>query len=267
MIDAHFIRMAGCALIAFAACFAGAANAAGTFDSVSGNVTMIGASGSKVAASPAATVPPGTTIMTGDGAQAVIKFDDGGAVVLGQNTQFKLVDYRYDAAKPGAGRSVFDFLKGAARFVTGLIARTEPANYQLRTLQVTIGVRGTDFDLASGSLYLSVEHGVVSATNSAGTVAFGTGQAGFVRTAATLPEAIPASQFPGEVASAFAHLNAVSLPAGTLEPLAGGDAAGAGEATGTAAAASGGTAAAIIAAGVAAMALSNYKSSSSTVQH
>ncbi len=174
-----FHRAIGWAVVAFCAAAAGVAHAGGVFDSIQGNVTVIAPDGNRSAAQRFAAIPPGSVISTGSGSQAVLRFDDQSAVVLNQNTDFRVVDYQYEPAKPEASRSVFDFLKGAARFVTGLIARAEPANYKLRTQQMTIGVRGTDFSLASGSLYLSVLHGVVTGTNAAGTVAFGAGQLGF----------------------------------------------------------------------------------------
>lgn len=228
-------RAIGWTLIAFCGAAAGLAHAGGVFDSVTGNVSVIAPDGSTKAAQRFAEIPNGSVVSTGDGAQATLRFDDQSAVVLNQDTQFRIVDYRFNAAKPDTGRSVFDFLKGAARFVTGLIARAEPANYSLRTAQATIGVRGTDFSLASGSLYLQVIHGVVSETNAAGTSAFSAGQFSFVPNAGTLPGAITSAQIPGGVANAFTRLGAIPLPEGTLPPQAGGAASGAGEATGSAA--------------------------------
>ena len=249
MIYAKLTRFVGWMLIAFTSALAGVAHAGGVFDSVTGNVTVIAPNGARHTAQRYAEIPNGSVISTGSSAQAVLRFDDESAVVLNQNTQFRVVDYHYDAAKPDTGRSVFDFLKGAARFVTGLIARAEPANYRLRTAQATMGVRGTDFDLASGSLHLLVNHGVVTASNSAGTTTFGAGQAGFISTAATLPVAVPPGQIPAGIASSFAELGVVPLPEGTLPPPAGGEAGGAGGATGSAATA--GSSAAVIAIGAA----------------
>ena len=220
------------ALIAFCGALAGVAHATGTFDSVTGHVEMIGPSGSTVMATPGAAIQPGTTITTADGAQAVIKFDDGSAVILDMNTRFKVTAYRFNAAKPADGRSVFDFLKGAARFVTGLIAHTERANFALRTPMATMGVRGTDFDVASGSLYISVNKGEVTATNAAGTVAFGAGHDGYIANAGALARPVPAAQLPDGVGGAFARLDSVQLPAGVLSLKAGGAAPGAGGATG-----------------------------------
>lgn len=235
MLDAKLNRIMGWMLIAFTGAFAGVAHAGGVFDSVTGNVAVIAPDGTRHAAQRFADIPTGSTVSTGDGAHASIRFDDSSAVVLDQNTEFRVVDYRYDSAKPGTGRSVFDFLKGAARFVTGLIARAAPANYQLRTTQMTIGVRGTDFSVASGSLYLSVGHGVVTGTNAAGTTAFSAGQLGFAPNAASLPSVINSTQLPSLVANSFSRLAALPLPAGTLAPeVAGGAAGGAGAATGAA---------------------------------
>jgi hypothetical protein len=268
----HTIQRAiGWALIAFCAAAAGLAHAAGVFDSVTGDVTVTGPTGGQAPASTSAAIQPGSVVSTGDGAQAIIKFDDGSAVVLNQNTQFRIVDYRYDAAKPKTGRSVFDFLKGAARFVTGLIARAEPTNYSLRVAQATIGVRGTDFSLASGSLYLQVTHGVVTETNAAGTSAFSAGQFSFTPNAATLPTAITSGQLPAGVANAFTRLAAIPLPAGTLPPPAGseagGAAGGAGEATGAAGGISGTTGAGIAAGVFGATVLGTIHASGTTTHH
>jgi len=208
-------------------------------------VTVIAPDGGKSAAQRFADIPVGSTISTGDGGQAVIRFDDGGAVILDHDTELRVVDYRYDAAKPAAGHSALDFLKGSARVVTGKIASTEPANYSLRTPVATLGAQSADFNLASGSLYVSVTKGTVTAVNSAGTMTYGAGQAGFVANAGTLPTAVAASQFPGGVGSAFARLNGAALPGGTLPTVAGGAAGGAGAATGAAAGFSGSTGAAI----------------------
>lgn len=265
----HTIQRAiGWLLIAFCGAVAGIAHAGGVFDSVTGNVTLVAPDGSKSTAQRYGDIPVGSTINTGDGAQAVIRFDDGGAVVLDHNSQFRVVDYRYDAKKPAEGRSVFDFLKGAARFVTGLIARTEYANYSLRTQVATIGVRGTDFDLATGSLYISVNSGAVTATNASGTVGFGAKQLGFIQNAGTLPTAV--SSLPGGVSSAFARINAIPLPAGTLAAAPGAESAaapGAGEAAGSAGGISGTTAAAIGLGVVGATALGGIHSSSTTTHH
>jgi hypothetical protein len=186
---------------------------------------------------------PGTAVTTGADAQVVLRFDDGQQVVLNQNTEFRIVDFRYDASD--SDRTVFDLVKGALRMLSGAIVGRNRQVVALRTPQATMGIRGTDFMVVLvNPAYVSVLQGAVSVTNAAGTVAFGAGSFGSVATSATLATAIPASALPAAASAAFSSMSAAAGVA-----AAGGAAEGA---AGTAAAA-GGTSAAT-AAGVAAAA-------------
>jgi hypothetical protein len=194
---------------------------------------------------------PGTAVTTGPNAQVILRFDDGQQVVLNQNTEFRIVDFRYDAGDPKLDRTVFDLIRGALRMASGAIAGRNRQAVALRTPQMTIGIRGTDFMVALvNPAYISVLQGAVVATNTAGTVAFGAGTFGTVATSAALATAIPASALPAAASAAF----------GSLSAAAGVAAAGAAAegAAGTAGAAGGttiGTAAAIGAAAAAAAAI------------
>ena len=188
-----------------------------------------------IAARESQRLAPGTTVSTGADAQVVLRFDDGSRVVLNQNTQFRIVDFMYDEQRPAADRSIFDLLRGAARFVTGAIGKRSQTAWQLRAPQATIGVRGTDFMVAIvNPLYVSVTQGAVALSNGAGTVAFGAGAIGSVAGSAALAAAIPASALPAAAASAFSSMSTVAVSA--LGGAAGG---AAGAAAGTAGAAGG----------------------------
>src|SRR4051794_39817639 len=65
---------------------------------------------------------PGTLITTGPNAQVVMRFDDNQQVVLNQNTEFRIVDFRFNSPNPKDDRSVLDLVKGALRIVTGTVA-------------------------------------------------------------------------------------------------------------------------------------------------
>src|SRR5262245_14196922 len=91
---------------------------------------------------------PGQAIVTGPNAQAVLRFDDGQQVVLNQNTEFRIVDFRFSSDAPKDDRMVLDLVRGALRVVTGAVANRNRSAFQLRTPQATIGVRGTDFMVA-----------------------------------------------------------------------------------------------------------------------
>src|SRR3954469_8455210 len=86
----------------------------------------------------------GTTVTTGPGASAVIRFDDGQRVVLNENSAFKIADFRYAEENPAADRSFLQLFKGAMRVVTGALGKRSSGAFELRTPTVVLGVRGTD---------------------------------------------------------------------------------------------------------------------------
>ena len=154
----------------------------------------------------------GATITTGIGAQAIIKFDDQQQVVLDQNTTFRIADFRYRAQEPRGDRAVFDLLRGALRFITGVVGARNPNIVQLRVPQATIGVRGTDFMVAIvNPTYLSVLQGAVTATNTGGTATFRAGDLGVAADDATLTAAIQANALPAAASSAFGRLGALRM--------------------------------------------------------
>jgi hypothetical protein len=248
-------------LIALAASllFAAAAFATGTVTSVKGSA--------RVGNEPVAEnqqIQPGSLVVTGPGAQVVMRFDDGQRVVLNENTELRIVEYRYAEGNPVGDRSVFDLLKGGARFVTGLMGRRSQAAFQMRTPQATIGIRGTDFMVVIvNPLYISVTQGAVAASNTAGTAAFGAGSIGTVASSASLGTAISASALPAAASSAFSTMSTAALgaAAGT-----GGTAAGVGGATATGTGAGMGVAG-VAAFGAAAAGIAATSNSGSTTTH
>jgi hypothetical protein len=208
---------------------------------------------------------PGTAVVTGTDAQVILRFDDGQQVVLNQNTEFRIVDFRYDERDPKFDRTVFDLIKGALRMVSGAIGARNRQVVALRTPQATIGIRGTDFMVALvNPAYVSVLQGAVAVTNTAGTVALGAGTIGSVATSAALATVIPASALPAAASAAFGNLSAAAGVVGA----AGGAAEGAAGTAGAAASTSAGTAAAAAAAAAAiAGAAASNRSASTTTHH
>jgi hypothetical protein len=217
----------------------------GVFQSVTGDVRA-----AMDAAAPASVginqrIVAGTTVTTGPGAQTVIRFDDGHTVVLNENTEFRVNEYRFDKGWPDNPQSdsiAFQLLKGAMRSVTGLIGSRSRNAFALLAPQATIGIRGTDFMIALvNPAYLSVLQGSIGVSNAAGSATFAAGATAMVATSTTLPVGISAADLPASVATAFGNLSSVAISA-----------AGAGAATG---AASGGITAGMVAAGVAVVAI------------
>lgn len=216
--------------------------AAAMVQSVSGDAHVESA-GRQMALTVNQRVDSGATLHTGANGRVMLRFDDGQMTALSPDTDFRIDDYRFDAAKPETGNVAVSLLKGALRMVTGLIGARNPSRFTMKTPTATIGIRGTDFMAATGSLYLSVGQGLVSASTSAGTASFAAGQFGFVSAVGALPAAITAAQLPAGIASSFSQLGSLSMAGGA-------GAAGASGASGaTSAAAGGGIGAGAIAAG------------------
>jgi hypothetical protein len=83
-------------------------------------------------------------IRTGAGTALQIEFTDKGRFTLGPNAEFEVS--RYSHAAGGEEAFYSRVLKGAFRFVTGLIARKERQNLQVGVVVATIGIRGTHFE-------------------------------------------------------------------------------------------------------------------------
>ncbi|TMI11576.1 MAG: FecR domain-containing protein [Betaproteobacteria bacterium] len=109
------------AAVALAAALPLAAYANGVVQSMKGDVRAgpVGQTARTVAVDQRLT--PGTAVVTGADAQVVLRFDDGQQVVLNQNTEFRIVDFRYDASDAKVDRTVFDLIKGALRMASGAI--------------------------------------------------------------------------------------------------------------------------------------------------
>ena len=249
------------AAVALAAALPLAAYANGVVQSMKGDVRAgpVGQTARTVAVDQRLT--PGTAVVTGADAQAVLRFDDGQQVVLNQNTEFRIVDFRYDASD--VDRTVFDLVRGALRMASGAIAGRNRQVVALRTPQATIGIRGTDFMVALvNPAYISVLQGAVTATNAAGTVALGAGTFGSVATSAALATAIPASALPAAASAAFSSMSAAAgvAAAGAASEGAAGTAGAAGGTTA-------GTAATVGAAAAAAAGAAAASRSTSTTTH
>ena len=85
----------------------------------------------------------GERIRTGAGISTHIEFTDKARFILGPNTEFAVEQYQ--RKQDGSDQDVFysRIIKGAFRFVSGLIAHSNRGNMQVGLAVATIGVRGT----------------------------------------------------------------------------------------------------------------------------
>jgi len=157
-------------------------------------------------------IEPGNYIVTGAKSIVVLGFDDGQKMVLNENTQFRITAYRFKQDEPKKDLFSFDLLKGALRSVTSLFARRSPNAYAMRTPQATIGIRGTDFMLYTGSPgFGQVISGSIGASNGGGTGVFGAGSTFSMPGPGVLPFSIPPGSLPPGVANQFGQMGGMSL--------------------------------------------------------
>ena len=88
----------------------------------------------------------GERIRSGAGTVLQIEFTDKSRFTLGPNTEFQVE--RYLRAPAGSGEEAFysRIIKGAFRYVSGLIAHTKRGNVRISIAVATIGIRGTHFE-------------------------------------------------------------------------------------------------------------------------
>jgi hypothetical protein len=209
----HFSKAIAVGVFAFL--FWSSAFASAVFQTPSGDVRATAGTGAGAPVSLGQRIQPGTTVTTGTNGRALLRFDDGQAVYLNPESEFKVTEFQFNRENAQSDNIVFDLLKGAMRSVSGLIGSRSTRAFALRVPQATIGIRGTDFMVALiNPAYLSVLNGAISAANAAGSVTFAAGTLGTVATSATLAASITAAQLPAAAVSAFSEMSAVAISAG-----------------------------------------------------
>lgn len=111
------------------------------------------------------------TLMTDNTSQAQIIFTDNTMMTFRSATKFFIDKYQYQPKSKGsAGKYVMRLIEGGFRTITGLIAKTNPNDYQINTPVATIGVRGTDYTIYvhKGELYIGYYEGQPCVTSKKG---------------------------------------------------------------------------------------------------
>ena len=215
------------ASLCLAATLPAAAWAGAVIQSMSGDVRVGGSKEILIAARPDQRLAAGTTIVTAAGAQAVLKLDDGGQMVLGQNTEFRIVDSQYVAGSPGTDRAIFDLVRGALRVVSGAIGARSRHAWALRVPQVTIGLRGTDFMVVvTNQAYFIVTRGAIAVCNGFGTTVLGAGSIATAVSSTAAVAPVAASSLPSVASTAFSSMGAAPgvVAGGAASGAAGGGA-------------------------------------------
>lgn len=119
---------------------------AGTIDKLSGNATITSANNQTRPATANSKIQSGDTITTEGKSEALVKMADNSVVALRQNTQFQFTDFKFEEKRTDS--SISTLIRGTARLVSGLIGKANPENMKVAAKTATIGIRGTDFEVA-----------------------------------------------------------------------------------------------------------------------
>ncbi|HEY7679912.1 MAG TPA: FecR domain-containing protein, partial [Terriglobia bacterium] len=159
------------------------------------------------------TLPNDSIISTGLYSYVVMKFEDGTAVFLRENSHFQVQNYDYDPKAPQKASAIFNLMRGGIKVVTGLVTSRNRNALKVVTPLATMEPHGTEVaaELVN-PLFLQVISGSCTLVNSAGTVSLSAGQAAIASRATNSPNIIPMSQVPHSLLE-LAKVQLISAPA------------------------------------------------------
>ena len=115
-----------------------------------GTVTVVAANGQTRPAGKGTPLVNGESVRTGKGSHAIIAFRDQTKVTVTAESEFKLENVKFTGVKADSGNFVVRIVRGGARALTGLLAKSQPENVRVNMLTAVVGVRGTGIDAMFG---------------------------------------------------------------------------------------------------------------------
>jgi hypothetical protein len=161
-----------------------------TASSVTGNVSAQTGTAAARVVREGDTVRAGDTVFTGARSSAVLRFEDGQIAALGPNSRMVIQAFEYNA-QAKTGNIVLNLLSGGMRAITGLIGRSQPQRVTYKAGNYTIGIRGTDVNIATdqGNVVVTVTDGLISFTFGTQTITVPAGDGVNARTDGTFQQA------------------------------------------------------------------------------
>lgn len=124
---------------------AGAANRAGVVDFVDGSANLSDGSGSRTLRK-GTVITAGQTIETGKDSEAHVVFDDGGYLAVRPFSTIRIENVKMVGGLDDT--LSMTLIRGALRSITGWVGKFDKRSYQLTAGTATIGIRGTDHEVA-----------------------------------------------------------------------------------------------------------------------
>lgn len=114
------------------------------------------------------------TVTTGAESKAQFRMKDGAMIALIENTEWQVVDYKYQEA--GEDAVAMQLIKGGLRTISGQVGKADNTQYKLDTPVGSIGIRGTHYEVRitdDGQLLLAVYEGMIVIETDQGTYEVG----------------------------------------------------------------------------------------------
>ena len=122
------------------------AQEAGTIARLSGKATITAADNSTREAKASEAVSTGDLIATAAGAEVLVRFKDNSTMIVRSDSKVKISQFRFEKKPTDAVNT--SLVSGTLRAVSGQIAKAQPANVKYDAGAATIGIRGTDIEVA-----------------------------------------------------------------------------------------------------------------------
>lgn len=124
-----------------------AAELAGFVERLQGNAQLISA-GNQKPLQLKSEVLQGDQITTASDAELLLRLTDGTVLAVRPNTNLVVSEYHFDSKNSEQDSFLVKLIKGGLRTVTGAIGKKNPQKVRFNTPTATIGIRGTDFEVA-----------------------------------------------------------------------------------------------------------------------
>ncbi|MDZ7937421.1 MAG: FecR domain-containing protein [Rhodoferax sp.] len=194
----HRSRLSLLLLFCWGASLAWAELGAGQVMVVTGDARAVNARGQERLLAKGSEIFAGDKIVTPEGGLVQLRLRDGGYLSVRPATEMVIDRFVYDEKNAENSNFLVSLVRGGFRSITGLIGRTNPAGYQIRTATATLGVRGTDHEpmfipgggpagSAPAGIYDKVNVGETFIRNRFGELSLKPGEVGFVPAASNLP--------------------------------------------------------------------------------
>jgi hypothetical protein len=172
------------------------AMAAGNVDLVRGEVSVVNRDGQPRGITKGDRVVQGETVVTGNDGELLLTTDDSGVLAVRPRSRLLIDDYKVNG---GQNDSVLlRLLRGGLRSITGWVSKTAPRNYRIITPTATVGIRGTDHEVAvveggpdEGSTLNQVTTGQTTLSTPAGSINLDAGQVGATTSLSNPPQPLP----------------------------------------------------------------------------